>query len=162
MVTLIDYRGLKGNNRNSPQMRAYYDCYEKHSKEYDWLSFFDKDEYLMLKPKGIKIQRFLENKRYNYCPIVKINWLMFSDNGQINYENKSTTKRFPKPSLNQNAGIHVKSIMRGNISYHKYGKTYSPHYLFYDLKSCSSSLPCINKITCRTIMKSMYTTIVQP
>ena len=139
LVTLIDYGGLKGNNRNSPQMRAYYDCYEKHSKEYDWLSFFDIDEYLMLKPKGIKIQRFLENKRYKDCPIVKINWLMFSDNGQISYENKPITKRFPKPSLNQNAGIHVKSIMRGNMSYHKLEKTYNAHYIYNGIKSCSSS-----------------------
>ena len=46
-VTLIDYRGYRGKREN-PQMDAYYDCYEKHSMEYDWLSFFDLDEYLIL------------------------------------------------------------------------------------------------------------------
>ncbi len=53
-IYLIDYRGFRGP-RNQPQMEAYYDCYEKHNKEYDWLSFFDLDEYLVLKPKGMKI-----------------------------------------------------------------------------------------------------------
>ena len=137
-VTLINYRGLKGG-KNNPQMRAYYECYEKYNTKYDWISFFDIDEYLMLKPKGIKIQKFLENKRYKDCPLVKINWLMFSDNGQLNYEKKPIIKRFPNPSHNQKAGIHVKSIMRGNISCHKLAKTYNPHYLYYDIKSCSSS-----------------------
>ena len=44
-VTIIDYRGFRGS-RDSPQFDAYYDCYEKYNKEYDWLSFFDFDEFL--------------------------------------------------------------------------------------------------------------------
>ena len=40
--------------KNNTQMEAFYECYEKHNEEYDWLSFFDIDEYLILKPKGIK------------------------------------------------------------------------------------------------------------
>ena len=142
-VTLIDIRG-QIQIKIDPQMLSYYDCYEKHYKEYDWLSFFDIDEYLMPKPKGIKIQKFLENERYKDCPNIKINWFIFSDNGQIKYEKKPLVKRFPNPSPNQMAGTNIKSIMRGNISYHKYGKTYSPHYLFYDVKSCSSSGKFIN------------------
>ena len=137
-VTLIDIRG-QFQIKKDPQVLSYYDCYEKHNKEYDWLSFFDIDEYLMLKPKGIKIQKFLENERYRDCPNVKINWLMFSDNGQVKYEKKPLIKRFPKPAHDQSKATNIKSIMRGNISYHKLAKAYSPHYLYYGLKSCSSS-----------------------
>ena len=92
-VTLINYRGYRGK-RESPQMDAYYDCYEKHNLEYDWLSFFDIDEYLMLKPEGIDIHKFLDSERYKNCPNVKINWLIFSDNNQTKYEKKPLNERF--------------------------------------------------------------------
>ena len=137
-VTLIDYRGYRGK-KNNPQMEAYYDCYDKHYQEYDWLSFFDLDEYLILKPKGIKIDNFLESERYKDCPIVKINWLLYSDNDQIEYENKPFTKRFTKLSKHKSTGSTIKSIMRGNISYQNFSKSYSPHYLYKKTKSCSSS-----------------------
>ena len=120
-------------------MVAYYDCYEKHNQEYDWISFFDIDEYLILKPKGIKIQNFLDNERYKDCLNLKINWLYYSDNNKIKYENKPLIRRFTEVSKWKIDNRHIKSIMRGNISYKKYKKTKIPHYLYYNLKSCSSS-----------------------
>ena len=137
-VTLIDYRGYRGP-KNSPQMNAYYDCYEKHNLEYDWLSFFDIDEYLILKPKGINIQNFLNSERYKECPNIKINWIIYSDNNQIKYENKPLTERFTNLSKSRNSRKTIKSIMRGNISYYNLEKTYNPHYLYLNVKSCSSS-----------------------
>ena len=137
-VTIIDYRGFRGP-RQSPQMEAYYDCYEKHNKEYDWLSFFDIDEYLILKPNGIKIQPFIESERYKLCPIVKINWIDYSDNNQIYYENKSLLERFPNASRHKGENLNIKSIMRGGFPYYNLSKTYNPHYLYYGVKSCSSS-----------------------
>ena len=120
-------------------MDAYYDCYEKHNKEYDWLSFFDLDEYLVLKPKGMKIQTLLKNKRYKLCPIVKISWILYSDNNQLYYENKSLLERFPIPTKYRGDNSGVKSIMRGNIPYYKFNKSYNPHYLYYKVKSCSTT-----------------------
>ena len=106
-VTIIDYRGHKVPKNNN-QIEAYYDCYEKHNKQYDWLSFFDIDEYLILKPKMIKIQNFLDNERYKNCPNIKINWLYYSDNNQIYYEDKPLTRRFPNPSIYKGENKHVK------------------------------------------------------
>jgi len=137
-ITVIDYRGFKGPKSNT-QMVAYYDCYEKYNNEYDWLSFFDIDEYLILKPKGIRIQNFLDNERYKDCPNIKINWLYYSDNNKIKYEEKPLTRRFTEVSKWKIDNRHIKSIMRGNISFKKYKKTKIPHYLYYKLKSCSSS-----------------------
>ena len=67
-ISIINYRG----NHKKIQMEIYKDCYEKNNKNYDWLSFFDVDEFLELKPKGIKIQEFLDNERYKYCEDIKI------------------------------------------------------------------------------------------
>ena len=44
-VSIIDFIGFRGKYNNS-QYEAYYDCYKKNSKNYDWLSFFDFDEFL--------------------------------------------------------------------------------------------------------------------
>ena len=141
-VTLIDYRGFRGPRQN-PQMEAFYDCYEKYNKKFDWLSFFDIDEYLVLKPK-MKIQALLENERYKLCPIVKISWILYSDNNQIYYENKSLLERFPVPTKYRGDNAGVKSIMRGNIPYYKFNKSYNPHYLYYGVKSCSTTGKFIN------------------
>ena len=48
-VTIINYRGFRGNF-GGPQMPAYYDCFEKNHLFYDWVAFFDTDEYLTLNP----------------------------------------------------------------------------------------------------------------
>ena len=40
-VTIVNYRGLKGR-----QCEAYQDCYKKYNKYYNWLSFYDFDEFL--------------------------------------------------------------------------------------------------------------------
>ena len=47
-VSIIDYRGYRGK-RHAPQYDAYFDCYDKYSEEYDWLSFYDFDEFLVIK-----------------------------------------------------------------------------------------------------------------
>ena len=57
-VSIINYRGYRGI-LNHPQFEAYYDCYEKNNKKYKWLSFFDLDEFLVLKPKNMKINKLL-------------------------------------------------------------------------------------------------------
>ena len=46
-VIHINYRGYRGK-RESPQSDAFFDCYEKNKNNYDWLSFFDFDEFLEL------------------------------------------------------------------------------------------------------------------
>ena len=44
-ITIIDYRNNKSKNSNW-QYKAYYDCYKNNNRKYDWLSFFDFDEFL--------------------------------------------------------------------------------------------------------------------
>ena len=137
-VTLVDFRGYRGP-KNSPQMEAFYDCYDKNNKNYNWISFFDIDEYLVLRPEGIKIQQFLNNERYKNCPIVKFNWLVFNDNDQIEYENKTFIERFTTKTKWLNSAKTIKSIIRGNLSLINATKSYSPHNVYLGIKSCTSS-----------------------
>ena len=137
-VTIIDYRGFRGS-RDSPQFDAYFDCYEKYNKDYDWLSFFDFDEFLELKPKNLKIYEFLDNERFNNCISVKINWLLYSDNNLIYYENLPIQRRFLSPLTNSSLNIHIKSTVRGNLSLNYWKDAQNPHTTIYQYKSCSSS-----------------------
>ena len=115
-VSIINYRGFRGS-QNHPQFNAYYDCYERNNKKYQWLSFFDFDEFLELKPKNIKINEFLDNKRFYNCENIKINWLFYNDNNLIRYDNRPIQKRFISPVYNNGGNIHIKSTVRGKLKY---------------------------------------------
>ena len=78
-VTIIDVRGLR-----KQQCSSYKHCYEKYNKFYDWLSFFDFDEFLYIK-NNKTIQEFLSDEKYKKCANVKINWLSYTDNDLIYY-----------------------------------------------------------------------------
>ena len=64
-VEIINYRGYRGK-RQSPQSDAFIDCYEKNKNNYDWLSFFDFDEFLELN-KSRNIKEYLSNKQFKKC-----------------------------------------------------------------------------------------------
>ena len=119
--------------------RSYYDCYEKYNLEYDWISFFDVDEYLILEPKGISIQEFLDNPRFQDCDNVKINWRVFTDNDQLDFEDRHPMERFPIETSYKYENRHVKSTVRGRLNYKNYTKSYNPHNIWSDIKACSSS-----------------------
>ena len=125
-VSLINYRSYRGEKDN-PQYDAYYDCYEKHNKNYNWIAFFDIDEYLEIKPNNITIQQFLDNERFNKCQHIKINWIIYSDNDLIHYENKSLQERFTIESNFYEENRHVKSIVRGNLSVNYWKVAETPH-----------------------------------
>ena len=124
-VSIINYRGYRG--RGNPQIESYYDCYEKNNKNYSWLSFYDIDEYLEIKPNTLLIQEFLDNERYKKCQNIKINWMVFSDNNLIYYENKSILERFTSKTFNDFENRHIKSTVRGNLSYNYWKKSGTPH-----------------------------------
>ena len=142
-ISIINYKG----DKQKPQFRVYIDCYEKNNKNYDWLSFFDADEFLELKPKGIKIQEFLDNKRFNNCQNIKFNWVIYSDNNKLYYENKKIQDRFTRPLFNNPLNKHIKSTVRGNLSANYWKESQNPHSGYNNFSSCSSSGKKISNIS---------------
>ena len=110
-VTIINYRGFK-----ACQLRAYDDCFRNNKRYYNWLSFFDFDEFLILKKEN-NIKNFLEDEKFKNCKNVKINGLYFSDNDLIYYENKGVKERFTTPLYNVSINQLIKSTVRskGNL-----------------------------------------------
>ena len=112
---MLDYKGIK-----NPQIQSYNDCYKRYNKLYDWLIFFDIDEFIYLKD-FTSLKLFINNKKFNRCNRVQFNWLFHTDNNLLYYENKPVKERFTereaKTRGKKSGGSQgIKSVIRGNIN----------------------------------------------
>ena len=128
-------------------MMIYYDCYNNNYDKYEWLIFNDIDEFLYLKNFN-NIKTFLNRPRFKKCEKIHLNWLLFTDNNFIYYENKSLLKRFtePDPYAKQRNILKFsngKSILRGHIPNIK---IINFHYIADELKSCDGFGHLMNSI----------------
>lgn len=102
---------------------AITDCYEKYNKDYDWIAFYDIDEFLY-------IQNYTQPK-FNKCQNILNNWKYYGDNNIVYYENKPLKERFIKEynieklSFNKFNYCAAKSIIRGGL---KLIWAFLPHY----------------------------------
>ena len=100
------------------QYTAYRLALEKLYKDFDWIAFFDVDEFLVLKK-----HRFLEDflKDYDDFKAIGINWRMFGDAGLKTIENGnySVIDRFTKcgKSLNKHIKTMIHTAKTGNSVY---------------------------------------------
>ena len=131
-VTIINIRGL-----SKGQCVAYKDCYKKYNKLYDWLSFFDFDELLWIKEDNI--QNFLTSKRYDKCVTIKINFLFYSDNELLYYDNRSLVERFTKALYRHPSNKWLKVTVRGSLPTNYWSVQCTPHTSHSKYPSCNSA-----------------------
>ena len=136
-VDVIDFR-----DKPIAQLKAYTDCYNTYKDEYDWIAFFDFDEYLTFTIDE-NIKGFLSDKIFDDYQCIHINWMVYGDNGHVLYEDKPLLERFTKPMDYENCvwyqfpeNNHVKSIVRGGINDFKWCS--NPHTPSYNLKCCDA------------------------
>ena len=133
-VEIINWRGVKGASTYYGIMDS---CYQSYHDEYDWLIFYELDEFLYLK-KYKNIKSFLINKKFDNCDSIQLNWVHMSDNNQIFYENKPLNERFPERGKNVvknkfNKICFVKTIIRGHL---KNVTINQNHILSKNISSC--------------------------
>lgn len=105
LITKIPFDGI-GNQEN-----AYNHFLKSYRNKYDWVAFFDVDEFLVLK-KHEDIKVFLKDY-YDYNGVA-INWYFFGDNNLSEIdENYSLLQRFTKRQKYMD--IHVKCIVRTSV-----------------------------------------------
>ena len=136
-VNLIDFKEITPNKR--PQIEAYIDCYSRNNKSFNWISFFDIDELLEINKKYRTIQDFLKDNIFEFCKNIKINWLEFSDQNKLYYENKPLQERFKIFNYEQIVNKHIKSTVRGNLPVNYWKSAPNPHSSDLNIISCSSS-----------------------
>jgi hypothetical protein len=87
------------------------ECYKRNYKKYDWLIFYELDEFIHLH-NYTSIKTFLNEHRFKDCQIIYLNLICHTDNNLLYYENKSLSERFP---IIAKYKYEVKSILRGHI-----------------------------------------------
>jgi len=121
-VLIKDWRGIKGTSTYYGIMDS---CYQTYHDQYDWLIFYEIDEFLYLKNyKNIK--SYLISNRFKKCESIQLNWVHMSDNNKIYYENKSLAERFPEIGKNVN---------RYKFTDHCINEWYIKIPIFYSIKN---------------------------
>lgn len=133
------------------QNKCYNDFIENYNKDYNFIAFFDIDEFLYIK-NGKDINSFLND--YDDVSSLFINWRLFGDNGlsSVTNGNYSVLNRFTKcaQDLHPLGKIILNTSKTGNsVIFH------NPHILVYkdkpttEFKSISPSRKRI--VQCGTI-----------
>lgn len=125
-IKIINYRGYL-----KPQYKMMNNCYKRNYLKYDWIMFYDIDEFLYLKDFS-NIKHFLNQSKFNKCKLIYLNFIYYNDNNHLYYENKTVMLRFKTFKVDDS--YFGKSIIRGNISKIK---NVSCHYLTRDNKPCN-------------------------
>ena len=143
LVDIIDFR-----NKSICQLEAYQDCYDKYGNKYDWICFFDFDEYILISGQR-NLKEVLSDTIFDNYNLIHINELIFGDSGNIKYENKPLVERFTVPVQPINykktfdfpENCHVKSIVRGGLDHVEWKAT--PHTPSNEMRCCNSiGQPC--------------------
>ena len=127
-VEIINARG-----KIASQFNILNHCYKRNKKKYDWLIFYDVDEYIHLK-KYSNIKEFLSQDKFNQCKIIYLNAFRHTDNDLLYYDNRPLVKRFPYIKWKSKL-YTVKSIIKGHL---KGIKIKSLHWLDRRIKGCNS------------------------
>ena len=130
-IKIINWRG-----KIKQQINIMNHCYKENFDKYDWLIFYDIDEFIHLE-NYTDIKKFLNQKKFIKCQNIYLNWLFHTDNDLIKYDNRSLFRRFPikDPNFNKkNYYIPGKSIIKGHITNIAINHV---HLLNKNLKACN-------------------------
>ena len=91
------------------------DCYYKNNNNYDWIIFYEIDEFINLY-NYTNIKNFLNEKKFFQCQIIYLNLIVHTDNNMLYYQNNSLFERFPNiVPKNKSPFLQVKMIIKGGI-----------------------------------------------
>ena len=112
LVEILNWRG-----KLFSMYKIMNDCYNIHYKNYDWLLFYEIDEFINLH-NYTNVKEFLEQDKFKQCKLILLNLICHTDNDHLHYENKSLAERFPKiVPITKPLGklLEVKFILKGHI-----------------------------------------------
>ena len=111
LITVINYRGFK-----VPQLLAYQNCYNTYNTEYDWMCFFDADEFLKIRTnKYNNLNDVLAQSKFNNYQVITIHWECYGDSDKLYYYDAPIQERFTQKANYDWMNILVKSIVKCNI-----------------------------------------------
>ena len=126
----VDIINFRGKTRALFTMMNH--CYKNNFRKYNWLIFFELDEFIHLKNNNLKT--YLNSKNFSKCEAINLNWCFITDNNLIYYENKTLKERFPITEKKTRKFKSVKTILKGGIPNIIIN---SAHILNKKLKNCN-------------------------
>lgn len=112
----VTYRDCRG--KVAHQNEFYAEAYSEMRGSFDWIAFWDVDEFL----DGVDdIGAFLSSKAFAKCNLVYLNWKCYGDSGKVAYEPLPVYERFTEPYprdiedptwRSHRINSHVKTIAR--------------------------------------------------
>lgn len=136
-VILKDYR-----NKIACQIQSYQECYDEYGHDYDWIAFFDIDEFLTF-TKDKTIEEYLNRTEFNPYNSIQINWMCYGDGGMLRNDGRPLLERITEP-LDKDfktaypipENFHTKTILRGGLNNVKWGP--DPHVVYTVKESCNA------------------------
>ena len=114
------------------QLPAYNDCIVNYGKQYDWIAFFDCDEFLCL-TKKTNIKDYI-SEFPDECDRIAINWMTMDDNDMIENDGRPVMERLTRACpidvtweySSKLENSHVKTILKcGKLEGRKF---VNPHF----------------------------------
>ena len=132
----VIYNDMKGNNEYNRQMIAYSNCYQTYKNQYNWIGFFDLDEFVCLKWHN-NIKKYLSQDKFKDFEQILLRWKIFGDNGYLESNNNfDVVSRFTVISdyiPNVNTKYFLKTSILKEISFN------SPHSVDLPITTCDSN-----------------------
>ena len=113
-VHIENWRGME-----KMQFKIMNDCYKNNFDKFDWLIFYDIDEFIFLK-NYTNIKMFLNQPKFSKCGKIELNWIHRVNEKLIYYDNRPLSERFKEKEfniMNKNINFYpqIKSILKGHI-----------------------------------------------
>lgn len=115
----ITYVDIRGNHECGRQNNTNSLVYKQMHKAFDWLAFWDSDEFLFLNQDS-SVKEWLSRHCFDNADVVAVNWRMMSDNNLIYKDSRPRIERFTEYCPDNCKTIyntvpqnwHIKSIVR--------------------------------------------------
>lgn len=104
----VIYKNIRGEIL--PQTKTYNECINEFGKKFDWICFFDCDEFLTF-TNDENIKTYLKRDCFINTLSISINWLNYDDNDNLYYENKPVYERFSRVCDQTKTDNHLKKLI---------------------------------------------------
>ena len=137
----VIYQNMRNKVFSGPAQGRLHNQFYQTLKKTQWCLFIDIDEYFTL-PDGMTLFEYLDRAKKKKCQQIKLNWMIFGNNGKKIREPGPVFKRFPKPVLpldfkidNKTANCETKGFVSGGLK----GRM-TNHFFLGNITSCNGEL----------------------
>ena len=94
------------------QQPFYNEIYLNRKNEFDWMGFIDIDEFVELPAYNNDIHKFISDDIFINADAIIFQWLMYTDNEQVYYENKPVKERFTTSIKKKKKWLGIKYFIK--------------------------------------------------